>query len=581
MASLYDGNVSVYTDSPQTELPGAEEITTNVIVTCHYDDDNDRDGLRENNVTITLLASDGSSYQKNMRYINGGRVEFDGLIRSIDGKEVTYELTADLPGGYRLASTGSEKTEDGNIEISAEFYHKPATKSIRISKTWDDKDDVDGIRPESITVKLTGSDGSSFTKKLYANNNWTATADNLYACYDHGKEMKYTVEEVSVDGYTGTVEETSDGNFELTNVHTQELRTLTVTAAWNDDDNRDGIRPDSIKVVLTGSDGSKSEGVIKKSDDWEYEFKNIPVNADGTAISYSLSQTVPEGYTGKVTVAQGTKGFVVTNTHTVSKQDITVKQIWSDDNNRDGIRPDRLKAALKGSDGEEYTLKLSEDNDWTVTFKNLPVYYSSGKKISYSLSEITASGYSTTTQASSDGLSYTVTNTHSPERRDITVYKKWNDSNDADGLRKDVSLTLTGSDGSKYTGKILKDSADQEYVFKNLYCYANGEEIKYSIAEQEMAGYTAKIAEAKDGFTITNTHAVSEAAKQEDDEADSTDKWTADDDASDDSTEKVIGVPKTGDAFYYVLFSIMGLAAVLAGVGTYLHVKRRGDGADE
>ena len=290
---------------------------------------------------------------------------------------------------------------------------------------------------------------------------------------------------------------------------------------------------------------------------------------------------MPEGYTGKVTVAQGTKGFVVTNTHTVSKQDITVKQIWSDDNNRDGIRPDRLKVALKGSDGEEYTLKLSEDNDWTVTFKNLPVYYSSGKKISYSLSEITASGYSTTTQASSDGLSYTVTNTHSPERRDITVYKKWDDSNDSDGLRKDVSLTLTGSDGSKYTGKILKDSADQEYVFKNLYCYANGEEIKYSIAEQEMAGYTAKITEAKDGFTITNAHTVSEAAKQEDDEADSTDKWTAEDDASDDNTEKVIGVPKTGDAFYYVLFSLMGLAAILASVGIYLHVKCRGDGADE
>lgn len=585
-AVLYDGNVSISTVAPKLYLPGADILTTDVDIVCYFDDDNDRDGLRTSNVTVTLIGSDGSRYSETLKNSNGGTLHFNGLIKSIDGEEVTYSVKADLPDGYKIASVESAKIE-GNNQLIATFYHKPQTKSIQIRKVWDDKNNVDGIRPDSITVKLKGSDGSNFTKKLYANNGWEATADNLYAYYDHGKEMEYTLEEVSVDGYSGRVDKNDAGDFEVTNIHTQELRTLIVTADWNDDNNRDGVRPDSFKIVLTGSDGSKKEAEIKKSGDWQYEFKNIPVNADGRVISYSLSQSAPDGYTGKVTVAQGTKGFVITNTHAIARQEISVKQVWSDDNNRDGIRPDRLKATIKGSDGEEYTQKLYADNDWTVDFKNLPVFYGEGKKIVYTLSETTATGYSNNTEKSSDELKYTVTNTHNPERRNISVYKKWNDSNDADCLRRDVELTLTGSDGSKYNGKIYKDSADQEYTFKNLYRYANGEEIRYTVSEKEMPGYTTDIVEAKDGFTITNTHKATFGASQDNTEVTDKDdnKWTPSDDEESQrhqqESERVISVPKTGDGFKFLGYGLAGIVFIAAALFSILYVKRKEDDADE
>ena len=183
------------------------------------------------------------------------------------------------------------------------------------------------------------------------------------------------------------------------------------------------------------------------------------------------------------------------------------------------------------------------------------------KMLTVKLSEVTVSGYSTNTEKTTDGNGYTVTNTHSPLKRNISVYKKWDDSNDLDGLRKDVVLTLKGSDGSVYNGKITKDAIDQEYTFKNLYAYDSGKEIEYTIEEQEMKGYTVSIAEAKDGFTITNTHkAVGKKPVTED----NPDKW----DDSDTIIEKIIDIPKTGDSFKLIIYGLCACAALAAGIGT-------------
>ena len=571
-ARLMDGNMDMLTVNPILALPGADLITTDIRVVCCFDDDNDRDGIRPDIVTVTLEGSDGSRYSKEISSINAGSLLFEGLLTGIGDEKIKYSITAALPSGYKISESSSAKTEEG-YQITATFYHKPQTKSVVVTKAWDDKDDVDGKRPDSITVKLIGSDGTSFTKKLYENNGWTATVDDLYAYYNHGQDMEYSLEEVSVEGYESKVSKDDSGNFLIKNIHTQEMRSLFASVEWADDDNRDGLRPKTVKVILAGSDGNTYEGSIKEADGWEYEFTDIPVNYDGKQISYTLTESVPDGYTGKVSVSQSKKGFEVTNTHKIAVKDITVKQTWVDEDNRDGIRPTKLKVTLKGSDGSERNMKLDDANEWSVAFKNLPVYFDEGKEIAYTLMEVTAAGYSTKTEAIDGG--YAVTNTHTPEKRDITVVKVWDDSNDADGIRQDVYLILTGSDGNTYEGKILKDSADQEYVFKNLYVYANGAEIKYSLEEKEIEGYTASIAEAKDGFTLTNSHTASQ--KEDNDKPDDKDLW----DGDDEQDTSVIKVPKTSDDFRLFDYGIIAVIAAGMVFGITLYVKRKkGDDAD-
>ena len=567
-----DGNTYFLDGSTKYMTVGDCELmpeTENVNVKVSLEDDNNRDGIRPEEVEIYLKGSDGSTYPYVISRDDVAEIKIEHLLKYNSGEKVSYHVEAGSINGYKVHTEEVTVDDSGNVIVPAVITHKPATKSIRITKHWDDNDNVDGKRPDSIKVTLIGSDGSYFSNRLYANNGWTLIVDNLYAYYDQGKEMEYWLEETSVDGYESKFNVDEAGDFNLTNIHTQEMRDICASIDWNDDDNRDGVRPVSQKVTLNGSDGKEYTAELNEDNNWSYIFKDVAVNYNGKAVTYTLSETVPSMYKGVVSISDNPKGFVVTNTHEIETTDIAVSQTWSDEDNRDGIRPDKVKVTLRGSDGSERDLKLYAGNNWSTSFKNLPVYFDNGKKIVYKLAETVVTGYATDTKYQ-DGV-YNITNMHTPVKKDICVHKKWDDSNNADGLRKDVELTLTGSDGSAFTGKISKNAVDQEYIFKDLYVYANGQEIASTINETAMEGYTAVIKEAKDGFTITNVHKASDRPKDTDDNAD---EWDGDD--TDPSIiEKLIDIPKTGDDFKMIVFGAIAVMALLAGVGTGIYTAEK------
>ena len=77
----------------------------------------------------------------------------------------------------------------------------PEQTSVTVTKLWDDGSDQDGIRLESITVKLL-ADGQETKETLTLNegNNWKGTFSRLDK-YQNGQEIVYTIEEVLVNGY--------------------------------------------------------------------------------------------------------------------------------------------------------------------------------------------------------------------------------------------------------------------------------------------------------------------------------------------------------------------------------------------
>ncbi|WP_191990149.1 Cna B-type domain-containing protein, partial [Ligilactobacillus salivarius] len=81
------------------------------------------------------------------------------------------------------------------------------------TKTWNDNNNQDGIRPSSITVNLLANGQQVASKKVSASDNWQYSFDNL-AAYANGKKITYTVTEDAVAGYTSTV----DG-YNITNTH--------------------------------------------------------------------------------------------------------------------------------------------------------------------------------------------------------------------------------------------------------------------------------------------------------------------------------------------------------------------------
>ena len=108
--------------------------------------------------------------------------------------------------------------------------------SVRVTKAWMANGNQDGIRPDSITVKLL-ADGKDTGKTLVlsSSNNWTGVFTGLDRYRDSGEEIVYTIEEVSVKGYESVITGSASAGFVVTNSHTHEETDLSGSKMWYDD----------------------------------------------------------------------------------------------------------------------------------------------------------------------------------------------------------------------------------------------------------------------------------------------------------------------------------------------------------
>lgn len=215
--------------------------------------------------------------------------KFEGLPQKDNRNEMIYYTVKELncPEGY--ISKVSEQV-DGTVGSNSCTYTIINTllTEVKVSKKWDDGNDADGIRPESIQVTLCDANGVPIgrTATLDESNNWTYTFKDLNKYDANNKEIKYTIKEQTVEGYTSTSTTSQDGNnttITLTNKHTPEDKYIAITGkVWEDvpdgksneingifDSNELGL--DGIKVILKDKDGKQFD-----------ETSTTTTNADGT-----------------------------------------------------------------------------------------------------------------------------------------------------------------------------------------------------------------------------------------------------------------------------------------------------------
>ena len=95
---------------------------------------------------------------------------------------------------------------------------------------------------------------------------------------------------------------------------------LTVTKAWADSDDEDGLRPSKVTILLYANGEKVDEKlVLNAKNNWSGSFVGLPKYANGEEIVYTIGEVSVKGYN---TVIRGSmeKGFVVTNSHTVIPQ---------------------------------------------------------------------------------------------------------------------------------------------------------------------------------------------------------------------------------------------------------------------
>lgn len=104
----------------------------------------------------------------------------------------------------------------------------------------------------------------------------------------------------------------------------------TVKKVWEDSDDTDQLRPESILVQLYADKDAYGERVKLTADmDWSYMWEELPEKREGTVITYSVQEAaVPSGYTAEISES-GTL-TVITNVHEPETQKITETEPTTD-----------------------------------------------------------------------------------------------------------------------------------------------------------------------------------------------------------------------------------------------------------
>lgn len=497
--------------------------TTNLTVTKKWDDANDQDGIRQNAVitlkgTVTLPDGKKEAVPLQKAYtalFKATDTYLTYTFRSIPayykGQTIQYTVIENPMDGYIATVSATTGSTDKGYAITVTNKHVPQFDDFTVVKVWDDSNNIDGMRPDSVTIHLNGSDGSSTEATLSNAKDWKYTFKHMPLFDANGNKITYTITEDAVTGYTYTVTN-KDRAFTITNKHTQETFSIPVTKTWEDNGNQDGVRPSAIHVTLMGSDGNVYEANLTAAGKWKYEFKDLPRYwMEGVAIDYTLNEEAVNGYTYKIEGDADT-GFTVTNEHISAVTNVVVNKYWEDAANQDGVRPDSVAVTLSGSDGKTYKATLTKDTGFSKTFENLPVFFNSGTKITYTVTEDAVNGYAGKITTDDTGYILSITNTHAPETIRKTVTKTWDDGNDRDGIRPtNVKIELYGTDGTRRTQYLTKDN-HWSYSFENLPKYQNeGTIILYTIKEEAVDGYTQKSVTTTAGFDLTNTHEIQTA----------------------------------------------------------------------
>jgi len=415
------------------------------------------------------------------------------------------EVTVEKVSATELKATASKEAKD----LVFTNKYTPAKTSVSVKKAWDDKDNQDGKRPSSVTVKLL-ADGQDTGKTLELNaaNGWTGSFTNLDADKG-GTPIKYTVVEVTVDGYTPKVTGDAASGFTITNSYSPETVVVKATKNWDDANNQDGKRPTKITINLL-ADGQKvaSKEVQAAADGtWTATFEKLAKYKAGKEITYTVTEEAVAEYESTIT------DFTITNKYAPKEIDYKVTKVWNDANNQDGKRPESVTVQLYKKvgdadpvavEGKKLTLTAKDKTDantWVASFTNLP-QYEAGKEITYSIKEVDVpAGY----EASVTGQ--VVTNTHTPETVVLSGTKVWKDNNNQDGKRAD-KVKVQILNGDKVVQEIeVSEATGWKFESKALPKYENGQEIKYTVKEVAVKEYTSTVTTDKGKYTVTNTHA--------------------------------------------------------------------------
>ena len=389
-----------------------------------------------------------------------------------------------------------------------------AATDITVTKVWKnmDSDAAKANIIDSIKLQLKANGEVADEAVVTADEDWTHTFTDLPMYDENENKITYTIDEVvaniedqaKLDLYNKSIE-----NGVITNTFdpskltdTTEVSATKVWANMNSDAARENTIT-SIKLQVKANGEVAADQVVTADEDWTHTFTDLPVyDKAGNRITYTIDEVAvnAEDQAKLGLYNKSIENGVITNTFDPSKltdkTEISATKVWANmdsDAARENTRTS-IKLQVKANGEVAADQVVTSENNWTHTFKDLPVYDEAGNRITYTIDEAVANNDDQTKLGlyvkTIDQAKGIITNTFDPskltDKTEVSATKVWaNMNSDAARANTITSIKLQVKNGDMVVAEqVVTANEDWKHTFTELPLYdENGNRITYTIDE--------------------------------------------------------------------------------------------------
>ena len=295
--------------------------------------------------------------------------------------------------GYVVKPYYSENNLAGNL------YNEDGS----LNTDWKEYfDSVDKSKVKSLAFEYLDKDDETQKAVLPANSQTYVLVKMKAPPEENRKILSYNgcrTQWQALDDYDRPVDFITGINSNIVKVSLSDYYDLTVNKIWNDENDKWGLRPDSVDIILK-KDGTEVERKQITKDNLSVTFTDLLVEDSGR---YTIEEEFSLNYEASIEYNEIDDCYEVTNT---LKDDIFTgisgTKTWVNDEESD--RPENITINLL-KNGEIYrTTTTSAEKDWKYSFIKVPIYNADETECIYSVEEVPVEKYSVQYITPSNGL---------------------------------------------------------------------------------------------------------------------------------------------------------------------------------
>lgn len=286
----------------------------------------DREENRPDTLQVSITLPDGNRKNYTLCKEDGWMLCTDidaGVFAGYSSMQIRKWFTEQLPAELQKRYEETDSSWDPETGIYTFRNRSRLPVSATVTKRWEDQDDQEGLRPETIQVELYQNDTLLRQVTLPIEGKWTYTEENLPAADSEGHTYRYTWKETATEliggdpaeGYLSTVhQEENSTDAEIINYHEVDTKKLSIQKHWDDSDDAQQIRPETVTVQLLANDrpvqlrpaeegyvwaGKAEEGttdrlVLSADVQWMASVDGLPVTDEAGDIVYRWQELMEE-----------------------------------------------------------------------------------------------------------------------------------------------------------------------------------------------------------------------------------------------------------------------------------------------